>query len=512
MTDNYKNNKRIAKNTLMLYSRQILIFFASLYTTRVVLDVLGVDDFGISGVVGGLVGIFSFLGASMASASSRFFAFALGKEDESLLKKTFSVNLFLYVSVALIAVLLLETVGLWFVYNKLNIPTGRFDAAVIIYHFMVISFTLDIIKIPFTSLITAHEDFHIYTYVSVLEAVMKVVAALLLQYLPGDKLILNGFLFLIATILYTAIYFIISFKRYSECQFRKIYWDINVLREIFSFTWWTLFGQLSTAMRSQAIIILVNQFFNPAIVAAQNLSRTVSNYIGVFSSNFNASLYPPIVKEYANNNKEYSFSLVYNGSKLTFFLMWIVALPFFLEMDVVLSLWLKDVPEHTVLFTRLVLIESLISSVSMPIVTLARAPGKMRLYESVLGSMQIATFFITWIVLYMGAAAYSVYIVAIATNILMFFVRLVIVRYLTGINLREFYKRVLVPLALITVLSALPSFAVHKVLPKGLLFSSISVIIGVVISSVCMYYIGLSKQWRNKVKIALTNKLKITDK
>ncbi len=493
------NNKRIAKNTLMLYFRQILILLVSLYTVRVVLSTLGVKDYGIYSVVGGIVSFFSFFSGTMASATQRFFSFALGQGNHERLKKTFTVNLIIYGAIAIVVLILLETVGLWFVNEQLRVPPERFEAARYIYHFSVFMFIATIFSTPFMAIIIAHEDMQIYAYVSIVEVLMKLGVVFLLVHLPWDKLELYGILIFAVSVITTFIYLVICIRKYSECQFRKFYWDKGLLHEIVGFTGWTLFGQITTVARNQSVTILLNQVFNPVIVAARAIAVNITSQINVFSNNFNTGLYPPIIKSYAKDDKKQMFSLIFNGSKITFFLMWVFALPFFLEMDTILSVWLKNPPPEAVLFIRLALVEVLINSISLPITTAARAPGKMKFYEFTLGCIQIAIFVASWIVLKMGAAAYSVFIIAIVANLVMFVVRLLIVRMLIGLSLRPYLKQVVIPILIVILFSAIPSFAIHFILPKGLVLACISVLTSIIITCISMYFLGLDKQLREKV-------------
>lgn len=508
MTSTAENNKRIAKNTLFLYFRQILILIVSLYTVRVVLDVLGVEDYGIYNVVGGIVSFFSFLSGTMASATQRFFSFALGQNDVEKLKKTFTVNWLIYGTIAVVAFILLETIGLWFVNEQLNVPPERFEAARTVYHFAVLSFIATIFSTPFMAIIIAHEDMQIYAYVSILEAFMKLGVVFLLMYLSWDKLELYSVLIFIVSVITAIVYISVCFRKYGECQLRHFYWDKELLREIIGFTGWTLFGQVTTIFRNQAVTILLNQIFNPVIVAARAIATNIAGYINVFSNNFNVGLYPPIIKYYAVDDKKEMFSLIYNGSKITFFLMWVFALPLFLEMDTILQVWLKNPPPEAVLFTRLALVEVLINSISLPIATAARASGNMKIYELTLGCIQLAIFVVSWIVLLLGGEAYSVFIVAIVANIILFIVRLLIVRALVGLPLKPFLQQVIFPVSGIILLSILPSFTIHALLPKGFLFACISILLSMILSCASMYFIGINKEERGKIRNMIVNRIK----
>jgi O-antigen/teichoic acid export membrane protein len=501
-----QNNKRIAKNTLMLYFRQILILLVSLYTVRVVLEVLGVEDYGIYNVVAGLVTLFSFLSGTMASATQRFFSFALGKKDTEQLKKIFSVNIAIYIGIAILAILLLETLGLWFLTEKLELPAERFEAARFIYHFAVFTFTVSILTSPFMAIIIAHEDMHIYAYVSIVEALLKLGVVFLLMYIDIDKLELYGILLFTVAVINAFIYITIAIRKYDECQFRKFYWDKFLVQEIIDFTGWTLFGQISTVVRNQAVTILINQTFNPVVVASRTIALSISGYIGVFANNFNTSLYPPIIKSYSSNNKKDMFSLIFNGSKLTFFLMWIIALPLLLEMEMVLSIWLKNVPPDAVLFTQLTIIESLILAISLPIATAARAPGKMKIYELTLGIIQLSIFFLSWVFLKMGYPAYSVFVIAIFINVVMFFVRLFIVSKMIELPITQFMYKVSFPVLGIILFSAVPSNILQRILPEGLIYSTIIVFFSLIISAIVMYYVGLDSIMRAKVRSFIKTK------
>ncbi|WP_232771367.1 oligosaccharide flippase family protein [Colwellia sp. 12G3] len=503
-------SKKIFKNTLMLYSRQILLIFISLYTVRVVLNVLGIEEYGVFNVVAGIVTLCSFLTSSMSSATQRFFSFALGKKDENLLKSTFSVNLVIYAGIGLLVVALLEGGGLWFVKNHLNIPLERTDSAVVLYHYTVLSFLFSVITAPFRAIIIAHEDMHYFALVSIIEALMKLAVVFVLLYLPWDKLELYGLLLLFVSIINAIIHLLICMYKYSECQFRIFYWDKSLVKEIFSFTSWTLFGQVSTVARFQAVTILLNQFFNPSVVAARAISVIVSSQVNLFSNNFNTGLYPSIIKSYANKNEKELFSLLFNGSKLTFFLMWVFVLPLLVEMNTVLTLWLNIVPEQAVLFTKLALIESLIFSISLPISTAARAPGKIKRYELTLGVMQLGIFAISYLVLEMGYPAFSVFVVAITMNIFMFAARLSMVSKMIGLSIRAFIQRVCIPVVLVIITSALPALTISYMLPKGIIYSILNVASCILISSVSMYYIGLEPVWRKKIRNMIINKVKVS--
>ncbi|MEY0590086.1 lipopolysaccharide biosynthesis protein [Providencia manganoxydans] len=501
------SNKKILKNTISLYIRQIIIILITLYSMRVILNELGIEDYGVYSVVTGFVTLLTFLPGSMASATQRFFSFAMGKKDILKLKKTFSVNLIMYVIIALLTYTLLQTLGLWYIKEYLKIPDTRFNAALELYHYTSISFVFSIFSAPFIAILIAHEDMHIYALISVVDAILKLSIAISLAYVNYDLLIYYGISLFIISALIACAYIYICIRKYTECQLRKFYWSTTIFKEIIGFTTWTLLGQISTVFRNQAVTVLVNQMFNPSIVAARAIALNIASQVAVFSNNLNTGLYPPIIKSYASNQKNEMMSLIFNGSKLTFFLMWVFALPMLLEMKTILTLWLKTPPQEAILFTRLAIVESLILAISMPLTTAARAPGKMALYEITLGSIQIAIFFVSWWVLSLGYSAESVFYVAIAANLFMFQVRLLLVKYLISMPILPYYKKVVCPVLVILIISVILSVLLSNSLPRNLYTSLIVIIFSITTSTLAMYYLGLDQHWRRKTINVLTSKL-----
>ena len=502
------NNKRIAKNTFMLYVRQILIMLIGLYTIRVILQQLGVEDYGVYNVIGGVVGLFMFLSGTMASATQRFFSFALGKEDVISLKKTFSVNLIVYIGLALFVYILLETIGLWFVKERLVIPVERAAAAFWVYHFSTLTFIATIITTPFIAIIIAHENMQIYAYISIIEAILKLISVFILSYIPLDKLELYGVLVFSVAIINSLMYIVVCNRKYMECQFRKLYWDKKLFRKILGFTGWTMFGQVTSVARTQAITILINQMFNPVVVAARAIANSVSGYLSTFSSNFNTGLYPPIIKSYAIGDKEEMFKLIFNGSKVTFFLMWVVSLPMLIEMNVILRIWLNDVPDFAVIFAQLALIEVLINSISTPLMTAARAPGRMKIYELSLGSIQVILFFVSWFLLEQGYGAISIYWAAIVANIVMFLIRIVVVNRLIGLPIIGFIRGVCGPMLLVVILSSCLTIGFKTLLPEQIIYSFALVFFSGLTTIGIMFYFGFNGVERKQIGGVIINKVR----
>lgn len=338
------SSKRIAKNTLMLYFRQILIMLVSLYTVRVILNTLGAVDYGIYNVVAGVVTMFGFLSGAMATASQRYFAFEMGRGNKEGLRKVFCITFTIYILLALIILLLAETIGLWFVNHKLVISEERIVAARWIYQFAVLSFMVSLLTTPYMAAIIAHENMKIYAYMSVVDAVLKLGIVYVLQILPYDKLIVYGALLLTVTGISTAVYRLYCKSRYSECHYR-FEWDKNLYREILSYSGWNLFGASIGIVKNQIINILLNMFFGPLVNAARGIAAQVNGAVTSFSGNFSTAMRPQIIKSYAAQNHDETIKLVQRGCKGTFFLMYLFALPLMIETPYVLTLWLKQPPD-----------------------------------------------------------------------------------------------------------------------------------------------------------------------
>ena len=430
MSPKAENNKRIARNTLMLYFRMGLVLLISLYVSRVVLKVLGEDDYGIYNVVGGVVVMFSFLSRTLASASQRYFAYELGRGDHEKLNRIFNINLLLFCIVIGIIFVLAETVGLWFLHHKMTISAERMYAANWIYQFSILSFCTNLIAIPYQAVIIAREKMHFYAFVGIMEALLNLTFALLLSLLKwnSDRLIIYGALMLVVHVTTNSGYVIVSRKRFEETKI-KYYWEREQVREIVSYSGWNLFGAIASVVRSQGINLLINVFFNPAINAARGLSYQVNNALNQFASNFYTAVRPQVTKYYAQGDKSATFSLVFSSSKFCFFLLLLGAVPVLTFPHEVLDIWLVDIPRYTELFVLLVIIIGLIDSISNPLMTLAQATGKVKVYQSVVGGIIILNLPISWVFLHCGfSAEYTMY-VAIVVAMLALFTRLTILKY-----------------------------------------------------------------------------------
>lgn len=504
------DSRRIAKNTIMLYFRQILIMLVSLYTVRIVLSTLGASDYGLYNVVAGVVTMFSFLGGSMAVASQRYFSFDLGKNDSEHLKQTFRLTVTIYFMIAAAVILLAETLGLWFVLNKLIVPEGRENAVHWVYQFSVISFVFTIMTSPFMADIIAHEDMDIYAWASIVEVLLKLTAVYLIKLFAVDKLRLYGLLMLLVTIINTTTYRTICKIKYAECKFR-LYWDGKYAKEMLDFTFWNIFGAASGTFKNQLVNILLNQYFSPVITAARSIAANVNGAVNSFSQNFSMALRPQIIKSYAAAEYGQSMRLVYRGCKFTFFLMLIFTVPLMSEMDTVLSIWLGNPPENVVLFTRLALLDALIDSLNYPIMTLAQATGKIRLYQGIVGGIILCNFPVSWLVLQLGAPAYAVFLVAITIVCVAMAARLTIVKLLMSFSIRTYFKKVILPAFIVTAAGSAFSALLYVIFPEGSAYSVIRIILDAAAVCAAVLLFGLEKNEREYVSGLVIKKFAVKE-
>lgn len=500
------NSGRLAKNTVALFLRQFVILGINLYAVRVLLTALGVNDFALFNVIVNLVAIGSFLSTSLQMITQRYFAFAIGKnrggaEDGANLKRIHDASLLLCIVASICVLVVLETVGTWFVGHQLVVRPDRLGAAQLLFQLSVIAFLASNFTGFYSSVILANEEMHVYALFSVIEAALRLGAALMIGVLPSDSLIGYGILLGLVALGMVAAYWVFCSRRYPECRGVSFRPDRSMLREMSGFAGWTIFGQATTISRNQVVTVLINQAFNPATVVARALAVQVASQALVFSTNFSAALNPPIIKSHAAGDHQQMFSLVFLGSRIAFFLIWIITLPMLAVMPWVLNSWLGHYPPETVLFTRLALIENAISAISLTLMTAVRAAGKVRLYELSLGILQAMVLVLSWLLIRAGYPAYSVYLVAIVINLLMFAVRLAIASRMTGLPAGAFLRQVGLPVILVVGMSSLLVIALLEVVqgiapiehnPAALL---VTALVGLVPVSV-IYMLGLSSAER----------------
>lgn len=500
------NNKRIAKNTLLLYFRMLFMMAISLYTSRVVLNALGVEDFGIYNVVGGVVAMFGFINAAMATGTQRYLTFELGRDNFPRLQLVFSTSLIIHALIAFLIIILAETIGLWFLYEKMIIPVERMEAALWAYQFSILSTVVMILSVPYNAAIIAHEKMNTFAYISVLEVVLKLTVAYMLSISETDKLKLYAILLFLVQLSVRFIYSAYCGKHFKETTFcRK--WDKKLFAEMTSFAGWNLWGNCAAIAFTQGLNILLNMFFGPTVNAARGVAVQVQGAVTQFSRNFQTALNPQITKSYASGDKAYMYSLIYRSSKFTFFLLLFLSLPVMLETETILKLWLKTVPEHTVVFLRLMLCTTIIDAVANPLMVSAAATGKIKIYQGVIGGILLCILPVSYVVLKMGGSPASVFVVHLCIFIIAFIVRLFIIRPMVNLSLLDYFRKVILNCLYTGTAALIAPLAVKYTLPTNTLLAFLIVCTVCMLSvSLCTYYLGLTNPERqfifNKMSIA----------
>lgn len=443
-----ENTRRIAKNTAMLYIRMLLIMGVTLYTSRVILNVLGVEDFGIYNVVGGVVAMLAFFNSSLSTATQRYMNYEMGKGNAEGVQKVFSMSFIGYCLLAVVTIIFAETVGLWFIYNKLVIPEVRLNAAIWVFQFSLLTFVVNLLTVPYNAAIIAHERMSIYAYISVGEVVLRLLLVFFLQIIDADKLKLYALMMFFVSCLVGFSYRVCCIRSFPECRLRWV-WDKWLLKDLFSFSGWMLSGTITNLLSTQGVNILINLFFGPALNAARAIAMQVYGAVNAFVTNFMMAVRPQIVKSYAQGNTEYMYRLVFSASKFSFFLLFLLTIPILLNTDLILRFWLKNVPPYTVLFTQLVLIDLLINAAYGPIAYVSQAVARIRDYQLVISVGFVFIAFFTWIAFKLNYPVYSTFNIAIVIDIAGLFMRLWILRRIVEFPVMHYMRIVIYPIVLI---------------------------------------------------------------
>lgn len=504
MTDTAQNNKRIAKNTLLLYARMLFLMVISLYTSRVVLNTLGVEDYGINNVVSGFIGMLGFLSGSLGAASSRFITYDLGRGDTSIMKRTFGNIVTIHLLLAIIILILGETIGLWFVLNKLQIPENRMTAALWVYQFSIFSFMLSIVSVPYNATIIAHERMKAFAYITIVDAVLKLLIVYLLVVIPYDKLIIYAILFFCIQVFDRVVYGVYCYRHFEETK-TKLAFNKKLFKEIFSFAVWTMNGNLAVIGYTQGINVLLNMFFGPVVNAARGVAVQVQGVVTGFCNNFQMALNPQLTKSYAQNDLEHMQQLLKVSSKFSFFLLFIISLPLILEAPLVLKWWLGIVPEHTVNFLRLILCSSMLIALSNPLVVSVHATGKIKKFQVIEGTMLLCIVPIAYVLLkFFGIRPEYVFCVHIAVEILTQYVRVRIVLPMISMKCIDYFKEVIVPIIKVIVITPILPLIAYNYIGQSVITFFIICFISVICVLGGVYYLGCLKSERefaiNKIR------------
>ena len=495
MSDTSSANKRIAKNTLVLYVRMLFTMGISLFTSRVILQTLGVEDYGISSVVGGVISMFTFINAAMVSSTQRYLNFELVRGDANQLRSVFSTSIQIHALIALAIIVLSETVGLWFLNEKLVIPEARMTAAMWVYQCSILSCAVSIMSTPYNAVIVAHEKMSAFAYISILDVSLKLLVVYLLVVLPFDKLIILAILNLLVQLFIRYIYTLYCHRHFPESYF-QFRFNKTLFKEMFGFAGWSFWGNLAAILYTQGLNMMLNIFFGPIVNAARGIAVQVQSAVQQFVGGFQTALNPQITKNYASNNLPQMHSLMFRSARFSFLLLFFLSLPVLMETNFILTLWLKTVPDDAVIFTQIMICISLIYTTANPCIIANQATGKVKIYQMVVGGILLLILPISYVVLKLGAPAYSVFIVHFCIESLAQFSRMYMLRKLIHLPLWQYMKNIYIPIVSTVAIAIILPLVVRMQVAEGwlrFLAVGFTCVLSVGASS---YFIGFTKQER----------------
>lgn len=505
------SNSRLMKNTFLLYFRMALMMCINLYTSRVVLHTLGVEDYGIFNVVGGVIVMFSFISDGMMASTQRFLTFELGNGNKERLHAIFITSLHIHILLAIITIAIGETVGLWFVLEKMVIPPERLVAALWCYHLSILTIVLTILYYPYMSAIVAHEKMSSFAYIAILDAVLRLLLVYLLLVFDYDRLIFYAILYASEKILIRMVYNFYCIRHFEECKYKWIF-QKSLFKEMGSFAGWSMGGHIAYAGYNQGLNLLLNLFFGPVVNAARAVAVQVQSVISQFAINFQMAINPQITKTYASGQLDEMHQLVFRGTRLTFCLMLILCLPLIAETPMVLGIWLQEVPDGSVIFLRILLVILVVQQCQSPLATSMAATGKVKKYELVVSGLMLTILPISYMVLKMGGQPWSVFAVYLGILILSYAAVFHIVLPMIKLNLLDYFKHAVRPCAIVLLLSLIIP-ALLKLQPeRSLLISFVTIAATFVSTGFFCYKIGLDEELRNLINEKVVKIIKLRAK
>lgn len=499
-----ENNKRIAKNTIALYFRTFITMIVGLYTGRVMLQALGVDNYGINNVVGGIIGFSSLITGSMSGAISRYLTYSIGQGDKERVKIMFSTSVNAQILMSVIAVIILEIFGLWFLNNEANIPEGRMIAAHWVFHCSILSLVIGLIISPYNALLVAHERMGIYAYTSIAEVAFKLVTVFLILSYDGDRLILLSILSVLVGFIMCIFYGWYCKKNFEEASYNPRVFDKVLLKEITVFSGWNFFDNGAWIFATQGVNMLVNIYFGVAFNAARGIAQTVNTSVQSFVVNFTMAFSPQITKSYASGNQNYAIYLTCNSSKIIWLMTFIFLVPVCCEAETLLYLWLGNIPKYSAFFLRFAMFESLSVAFGNNLFKLIQADGNVKIYTIHAIILLSMIFLLSWLLYSLGAPVWSAYLVFIIDFMILNLIRLYNIKRLMSFSIFKFIKEIIFPCITVSILAfTLPLIICNYMEPSVLRFF-INVPISIVWTCVCCMAFGLSKNERlflwNKIK------------
>lgn len=499
MSNNSEANKRIAKNTMLLYIRMGVMMIISFFTARITLEALGVVDYGINNVVGGLVSMFSLISGSLSSSVGRFMTFGLGKGNNVELNKIFCTSVNIHIILAIIVVIAIETIGIWFLNNKMVIPAERLTAAHWVLQSSTVLFAVGLLSIPYNAAIIAHERMDIYAYFTFFDVFARLAIIFAIKYYGGDRLILLAIISLIPPLIKQFYYWHFSKKNFEECTYHAV-WDKKTFKEMFGFAGWNFIGCTAGLTKDQGVNIAINMFTGPAVNAARGIAMQVNGIIGQFIGSIQVAINPQIIKEYASGNLTRMHSLIFKSTRFTYYLFLILSIPVLLEIETILYIWLGQVPEHTVWFTRLTIILSLAEIISNALIRAQEANGNIRNYQIVVGGLLLMNFPVSYILLKMGYFPEVTVIAAIIISQICLLARLAFLKRMIKLPVGAFFKNVYCNVIIVSGIAFIMPYICHLYIQNCYLRLLVVCVVSVVTSGLSIYFVGCSKNERGLAK------------
>lgn len=503
MPTSHINNKRIAKNTALLYVRTLIVMLITLYTSRVILKTLGVEDYGVYQVVGGMVAMFSVISNSLSQAISRYITYELGRGDREHLMLIFTTSVIIQLVISAIVFVIAEVVGVWFMETHMQIPEGRMTAAYWVLHCTLISFVFSLMSVPYNACIIAHEHMKTFAYVSLIDALMKLGIIYLIAISPVDRLVAYSVLMAVLSVVIRIIYARYCHKHFDETRGKMIF-DKKIFKEMLGFAGWNFLSGSPGIINNQGVNMLVNVYFGVTVNAARGIATQVEGAVMKFVRDFTVAVNPQITKSYATGDFTGMYRLVCRGAKFAYFLMLLMSLPLILEADTILHLWLTEVPEHAVSLARLSLILGLFDSIASSSYTGCIATGKIKKYAMIITPIAILEFPLAWIAFKMGGAVETSYYTYIVVKFGLLLARAYLLNDLVGLPVSMFVKSTLLPVFLTTIISVIPMVLIVNLVASGYVRLAISLIVGLSMTGLTILYVGMTSGERNTAFKKLT--------
>lgn len=501
------DNQRIVRNTTFLTIRMLIVIVISLYTARVIIDTLGVEDFGIYSIVAGVVGFLGVLNGSLVSASQRFLSFELGKTNDKNFNAVLNSLLFVFIVIGLLSVIIGLVIKGWLIDSILVFPPEKKDTVAWLYYFSLGTFCINLLSIPYMASVVSHERMGMFAYAGMLEAVLKLLTAWALIYVNAEKLFLYGLLNLLVTIIISFYYVVYNFFAIKETSLR-FNWNKKILRQLYAYTSWSLFGSVTSILNLNGQALMLNTFFGPIVNAAKAISDRINSIIAGFSNNFYTAVRPQLIKKYASNDIEGMLILAYNSTKYAFFILFIIGLPMIIFMQELLDLWLgeKNVTAEMVLFSKLIIVFSLLNTFEQPVTAMIQATGSVKRYEIIVGAVTLLLLPLSYFAYKLGLPSHTSIAILIALYAIAQIFRLYIAKKQVCLSYIAYLSAVIFPVFRVAIVVIIAQFSMKYFLYE--FHFILNIFICILLSILVVYNIGINTKERFFLKNILLRKLR----